>query len=140
MLAASLIGLLTLAAYADSFTGPFIFDGEVRIELNSAPRTLWPPWAPMIGTRRPIGDWSFAANYALSGLHTWGYHVVNLAIHLAAALALFGVVRRSLASRRLASALLNLGLQLGYGRRPAVGGPSSANPKRHLHLSALTSR
>jgi tetratricopeptide (TPR) repeat protein len=39
---------------------------------------------------------SLAVNYALGGLNVWGYHVVNLAIHLLGALALYGVVRRTL--------------------------------------------
>jgi tetratricopeptide (TPR) repeat protein len=57
----------------------------------------------MIGTTRPIVGWSFALNYALGGTNTWGYHAVNLAIHVAAALVLFGIVRRSLSSGRLAA-------------------------------------
>src|SRR5262249_48292720 len=32
----------------------------------------------------------------VGGLNTWGYHAVNLAIHIIAALALFGLVRRTL--------------------------------------------
>ena len=92
-----------LLAYADSFSVPFVFDGTQFIEHNLAFHKLWPPWAPMIGTARPVAAWSFAVNYALGGTNTWGYHVVNLAIHMAAALVLFGVVRRTLLSRRLAA-------------------------------------
>jgi Flp pilus assembly protein TadD len=39
---------------------------------------------------------SLALNHSLGGLNPWGYHAFNLAIHIAAALALFGVVRRTL--------------------------------------------
>src|SRR5208337_2368430 len=38
---------------------------------------------------------SLALNYAVSGFDVRGYHVTNLAIHLAAALLLFGIVRRT---------------------------------------------
>jgi hypothetical protein len=39
---------------------------------------------------------SFAVNYFLHGFDVYGYHVVNLAIHILAGLTLFGVVRRTL--------------------------------------------
>jgi protein O-mannosyl-transferase len=102
-LAAGLIALLATAAYVNSFVGPFLFDGILGIAQNPVFRELWPPWAPMTGTARPFADWSFAVNYALGGINTWGYHAVNLAIHTAAALALFGIVRRTLLSARLAA-------------------------------------
>jgi protein O-mannosyl-transferase len=100
--AAVVIVAAGMMVYANSFSGPFVFDGTKFIEQNLTIRRLWPPWAPMIGTARPIAAWSFAVNYALGGTNTWGYHTVNLAIHMAAALALFGIIRRSLVSGRLA--------------------------------------
>jgi hypothetical protein len=39
--------------------------------------------------------------HALSGQDPWGYHLVNLAIHILAALALFGLARRTLLSQTL---------------------------------------
>jgi tetratricopeptide (TPR) repeat protein len=39
---------------------------------------------------------TLAINYALGGVTPWGYHVVNLAIHILAGLTLFGIVRRTL--------------------------------------------
>ncbi len=92
-----------ILAYLDSFSGPFVFDGAENIQQNLAIRKLWPPWAPMAGTNRPLGLWSFALNYALGGLNVWGYHAANLAIHLAAAMVLWGIVRRTLSHGRLAA-------------------------------------
>ncbi len=89
--------------YSNSFTGPFLFDGTLYVQQNPAIEKLWPPWAPMADTNRPLGLWSFALNYALGGFNVWGYHTVNLAIHLAAALVLFGIIRRTLACGRLAA-------------------------------------
>ncbi|MBX3750577.1 MAG: tetratricopeptide repeat protein [Opitutaceae bacterium] len=40
---------------------------------------------------------SFALNHAISGEAVWSYHAVNLLIHAGAGLALFGLVRRTLA-------------------------------------------
>jgi protein O-mannosyl-transferase len=103
LFAAVFIVTAGLLAYANSYFGAFVFDGTHFVENNLAFRKLWPPWAPMIDTARPIAALTFAVNYALGGTSTWGYHVVNLAIHIAAALVLFGVVRRTLLSGRLAA-------------------------------------
>ncbi len=94
--------MAALLAYADSFSAPMIFDMTDLLKRNTAIHTLWPPWAPMIGTNRPLGLWSFAVNYALGGTNVWGYHAVNLAIHLAAAIVLLTIVRRTLSRGRLA--------------------------------------
>ena len=85
-----------VAVYCRSFDAPFVFDDLDRIENNPAIRTLWPVWVPMATTNRPVGMLTFAVNYALGGDRVWGYHAVNLAIHIAAALLLWGIVRRTL--------------------------------------------
>jgi protein O-mannosyl-transferase len=56
---------------------------------------LWPPVAAGIGGR-PVVNLTFALNYAIGGYGVAGYHAVNLAIHLATALILFGLTRRTL--------------------------------------------
>ena len=90
-----------VAVYANSFSAPWVFDGSHIIRENTAIRKLWPPWLPMLGTSRPVTMLSFAMNYAVGGPEVWGYHAVNLAIHLAAGLALMAVARRALESPRL---------------------------------------
>ena len=45
---------------------------------------------------RPVVNLSFALDYVLGGLDTLPYHLTNLAIHLLATLALFGIVHRTL--------------------------------------------
>ena len=102
-----LILAATLLAYANSFSGPFIFDDLHWIEENPHIRHLWPLWntlqAPqnVAGTGRPVVCLTLALNYAVSGLDPWSYHAANLAIHVAAALMLFGIVRRTLEGPRL---------------------------------------
>jgi len=79
--------LLTVAAYRPALSGPFVLDDIVDIAHNPALTTLWPPTVPMReGGRlphRPLPYYSFALNRAVHGLDPWGYHAVNLAIHLA---------------------------------------------------------
>lgn len=98
--AALVLGL----AYASSFQGVFVFDDHYAIvqnptirDLAHLDRILLIPGA-VGGTvgGRPIANLTLAVNYAISGTHPWSYHAVNLAIHFAAALVLFGVVRRTL--------------------------------------------
>jgi len=45
---------------------------------------------------RPLVNFSLAINHALGGQSVAGYHAFNLAVHLLAALTLFGLVRRTL--------------------------------------------
>ena len=91
-----------LLAYHNSFTGPFIFDDVPSIQENATIRHLWPIWPvlsqpPPAGVGgRPIVNVSLAINYALGATSVQGYHALNLAIHILAALTLFGVVRRTL--------------------------------------------
>jgi tetratricopeptide (TPR) repeat protein len=109
-LAPWLIVVAGLAAYHNSFSGPFIFDDQYTIQDNPRIRRLWPIWDAMLPppassvAARPIVQLSFALNYALGGLDVRGYHALNLAIHLAAALLGYGLLRRTLARPGLALA------------------------------------
>lgn len=86
--------LAGLAVYANSLQGAFIFDDTPWIVENERIRQLWPPAAVLGGTARPVVQVSLALNYAVGGLNVTGYHMVNVAIHLAVALVLLGLVRR----------------------------------------------
>ena len=91
-----------LLAWHNSFTGPFVFDDEDSIQANPTIRHVWPisqalspPTTVGVGGR-PVLNLSLAVNYALGGYDVWGYHAVNLAIHILAGLTLWGIVRRTL--------------------------------------------
>lgn len=96
ILAPLLICLVGAIAYSNTFTVPFVLDDIVRIEENPDIRTAWPPSVAMATSNRPFAIYTFALNYAIHGYQLGGYHATNLAIHLAVALVLFGLVRRSL--------------------------------------------
>ena len=102
LLGGGVIVLAALAVYHNCFAVPFIFDDVSSITENPKIRHLWPirdvlsPLATSLVGGRPVVNLSFALNFALGGLVVWGYHVVNLAIHILAGLTLFGVVRRTL--------------------------------------------
>ena len=88
-------------AYGGALHGPFLFDDLASIAENPHVHHLWPLGDVLSGSARPLLALSFALNYAAGGLDVVGYHVVNVAIHLAAALLLFDVVKRTLALPRL---------------------------------------
>ncbi len=113
-LACFAIIFVTAFAYHNSFPGPFIFDDLNAIPNNQTIRTLWPLWTvikPLEGggtvCGRPVLNLSFALNYAFGGLDVRGYHLGNLLIHIFAALALFGILHRT---------LLWTGLRARFGR------------------------
>ena len=137
-IAATIIVLAGLAAFSNSFHGVFVFDDRHAIASNPSIRTLWPLTSAMNAPRdttlagRPVASLSFALTYALAPAdardvfatgpgvadaatidrfqrNLWTYHAVNLALHVLTALALFGVVRRTLRTPVLA---------LRFGKQP----------------------
>jgi tetratricopeptide (TPR) repeat protein len=102
-LCAALIIAAGLVAYHDSFHGPFVFDDVLAISENPSIRrlsalgdVLVPPHQAATAQGRPVLNLSLALNYAMEGVNPSGYHWANLLIHIAAGLALFGIVRRTL--------------------------------------------
>src|SRR3989338_5829211 len=66
--------------YSNTFSSPFHFDDTPNIVENYKLRDLsifWPP-----SDTRYIGSLSFALNYYFSGLNVFGYHLVNIIIHI----------------------------------------------------------
>jgi len=82
--------------YAPSLGGPFIFDDSHAVTDNQRIRELWPIDRFLRGEIRPVVEITFAINYALGKLDPIGYHLVNIFIHVAAGLTLFGLIRRTL--------------------------------------------
>ena len=101
------VAACVVIAYANTFHVPFIFDDQINIVENSSIRnflSIIQVLAPPFGTGvagRPIVNFTLALNYAISGENPWSYHLLNLMIHLSAALCLFGIVRRSFLSESL---------------------------------------
>ncbi len=59
---------------------------------------LFPLSGALTVSGRPVLNLSLALNYAVSGYRPWSYHALNLLIHIGAALALFGIARRTIES------------------------------------------
>ena len=116
--------MTALLAYANSLSGPFIFDDLVSIVENPQIRdwsnlaTMLTPGRELPTSGRPLVTVSLAVNYALGGLDVRGYHLVNLAFHFLSGLLVFGIVRRTLElpslKDRFTGTTLNAGCNLGF--------------------------
>ncbi|HEY5226971.1 MAG TPA: hypothetical protein VIJ19_00450, partial [Opitutaceae bacterium] len=102
--AALLIAAAAAVAYLPSFAAPFVFDDVPAIGGNPTIRHIASALRPPADTTvsgRPVLNLSLALDYAAGGTAPWVYHATNLAIHILAALALLGIVRRTLGPRAL---------------------------------------
>lgn len=109
-----------VAAYANGFTDLFLgLDARESIRDNPHIRHLWPlsealslpRWGSVAIAEqhstvafRPTFSFVLAATHAAFGLDPRGFHAVSLAVHLAAGIALFGVVRQCARRREGATA------------------------------------
>src|SRR5689334_3330556 len=114
----AVFAIAALGAFSSAIKAPFEYDDLPAIDQNASIHDLFsssvfspPPQSPTSG--RPVVNFSLALNYAINDVlgvdqrpdpygpnKTIGYHVVNLAVHLACALLLFGIIRRTLRVRK----------------------------------------
>ena len=78
-----LIPILVLIIYSNIYQCPFVFDDGPGIEENTTIRTLSNYSSPG-GLLRPraIVGFTFALNYKFGKLNVFGYHLVNVLIHI----------------------------------------------------------
>lgn len=102
-----LLGGVVVATYWNSLHGEFLYDDAAWVVNNPAIRSLWPlvdvvqPPAHLGISGRPLTSISFAISHALGGRNPVAYHACNIAIHLGAVLALWGLLRRAFRSASL---------------------------------------
>lgn len=96
-----LILFLVLASYSPSLFCGFIWDDDAGIVENpdlrslSGLREIWAnPWKTPQGHYQPLVYSSFWLEYQLWGLRPVGYHLVNVLLHAANAILLWGLLRR----------------------------------------------
>ncbi len=107
------VGVLLLAAavwavYGGVIEAPLICDDYTTMAENPSVRKLWPLWnfsgepsplRPSPDTpvaARPLVNFTIAINYHFGAMQPAGYRLTNMGIHFAAALVLWGLVRRTL--------------------------------------------
>lgn len=126
---------LAALAYARVLHGEFLFDDLHAIERNPAARDLgnWmrAAWGSLLGAGRPVTDLTYALNRATGGLDPFGYHLVNLAIHLAVVVLAWRLAREIL---RLA------GAERAGGIAVAAAGLLALHPLQSEAVSYLSQR
>lgn len=81
-----------LAVYHNALFGPFVLD-DVRLIADNPRLASWR--TAVAETSRPLVQWTFALNYALGGHNVVGYHLTNVLLHAATAVALYALIRRA---------------------------------------------
>jgi tetratricopeptide (TPR) repeat protein len=119
--------LVTFATFLSTLGGQFLdWDDHINLVQNEGYRGLgWPQvrWAftsTLMGHYIPLTWLTFSANHAAGGLDPWGYHLVNLLLHSANALAFY------LVARRLLAAAQSGGRQAGHDETVTLWGAAAA--------------
>ncbi len=77
------ITLVTVAIYSSIYDTPFVFDGVLQIEDKAKIRDLSNYLSSrVIFSPRPLVEFTFALNYKFGKLNVFGYHLVNVVIHI----------------------------------------------------------
>lgn len=89
-----------VVAYHNSFQGVYVLDDDKQILQNKRIASVTPLSETLSG-RRPVVALTLALNKHFAETtggkpSTWGFHLVNLCIHILAGLTLYGVVRRTM--------------------------------------------
>lgn len=94
-----MLALLIVSAYSNTFKASWQFDDKPNILNNErlhiedlSPDTLWKTFFAMPGRDkwyRPLANLSFALNWYVGQDNPFGYHVVNISIHVLTAFLLF---------------------------------------------------
>jgi protein O-mannosyl-transferase len=96
-----LIAIAGYLAYQNSLRGAFVLDDIPAISWNATIRSLgWGVLSPPVRTAvasRPLVNATLALNYAIGELDPRSYHLFNIGLHIAAALLVYGIVRRTFA-------------------------------------------
>ena len=100
LLSIILIVIAGFSVYANSFDVPFYLDDDRNITENSSIRLIEITWDGLKEAAfkspiksRPVANVSLAFNYYFHGYEIWGYHFVNIAIHILTAVFLYFLLR-----------------------------------------------
>ncbi len=90
-----LLGAIALG-YGHTLNSPFLLDDWPNIVRNPYIRidslsfsSLGKVFSPYQPSNRPVANLSFALNYLVGGIHPFGFHLVNILIHILTAIVVF---------------------------------------------------
>ena len=77
------IALVAVAIYSNIYSAPFVFDDIRQIEDKTRIRDLRNYLSPgILFSPRPLGELTLALNYKAGKLKVFGYHLINVMIHV----------------------------------------------------------
>ncbi len=98
-----LFAVVAFLLYSNTFQSPFIFDDWHHIEANQHIRMTSLSWDAIRSAafespldRRPVAYITLALNYYFHGYELFGYHLVNILVHLGAAIFLYMFLQTTL--------------------------------------------
>ena len=99
------IGVLSFVVFIPALSGEFLtWDDDINLVSNTFYRGLgssqirWAFSNVRMGHYIPLTWLGLSANYAAGGMNPWGYHLVNVILHVANAVTFYFVARRLLAA------------------------------------------
>lgn len=96
------LAILVFSVYSNTLGSPFVFDDKDNIENNpyvrvtSLDRESLQAVGRSINANRPVANLSFALNYYFDGYRVFGYHLVNILIHMTNGIILYFLVKNTL--------------------------------------------
>jgi len=100
-----LLSLLAILIYSNTFSASFQFDDTPNIGDNPRIRNFS---SLLLSETRYVGFLSFALNYHFGELNVFGYHLVNLAIHITNGFLVYTLILILFKTPRIQSSSLNL--------------------------------
>ncbi|MGD8992282.1 MAG: tetratricopeptide repeat protein [Desulfobacterales bacterium] len=97
--------IVGFSIYSNTLESPFQLDDFHRIKKNpdiqltelSVKNVLKAAFGQKSATARPVGNISFALNYYFHKYDVWGYHVVNIIVHILTGIILYAFIKATLA-------------------------------------------
>ena len=86
--AIGMIGIVGLV-YSGSFGGVYVFDDYLIFKRGFV--NFYETWEQFWSSSRQLVNLSFVANHRINELDPWGYHLVNLIVHLISVLCVFSL-------------------------------------------------
>ena len=90
------IALLGLVVYSNTFDASWHLDDYSSILGNHKIKNLSKSFQDIIPNPRGICDFTFAVNYYFSGPNVFGFHLINLIIHIISAFMVYFIIRLTL--------------------------------------------
>ena len=125
---AALAAALSALVYVNALDNPFVYDDFRTVLNNPSIEDIWEVSAIVYREMtRPVVNFSYAVDRAISGGSPLGYHVTNVLLHVLNVLLLFQIARRSVEDQVTPTAAIPGGGQFAQRWSPSPRPPRSVS-------------